>query len=86
MLAAGFAADTPACAVQSATLPGQRQVLALLAEMPRAVAAAGIASPAIIVVGDVVRLASAEARAERAPRAASECAPHAVSKRAPRAA
>ena len=35
-----------------------------------AVAAAGLASPAIVVIGDVVRLASAEARAVRAPRAA----------------
>jgi uroporphyrin-III C-methyltransferase len=70
MLGAGFPADLPACAIQNATLPGQREIRAPLAALARAVAAAGLASPAIVVVGDVVRLASAEARAERAPRAA----------------
>lgn len=71
MLAAGFAAETPACVVQSATLPGQRDVVAPLAALPQAAMASGIASPAIIVVGDVVRLAdTAAACGERAPRAA----------------
>jgi len=70
MLAAGFPADTPACAVQSATLPGQRDVITVLAQLPPAVAAAGMASPAIIVVGDVVSLAAAVHLAEAAPRAA----------------
>ena len=70
MLAAGFPADAPACAVQSATLPGQKEIIAPLAALPRAVAAAGLASPAIVVIGDVVRLASVEACAERARHAA----------------
>jgi uroporphyrin-III C-methyltransferase len=70
MLAAGYPADTPACAVQNATLPGQREIVAPLAGLPRAVAAAGLASPAIVVIGDVVRLASVALYAELAPRAA----------------
>lgn len=71
MLAAGFPADTPACVVQSATLPGQRDVVAPLAALPQVATGAGIASPAVIVVGDVVRLADAAAdRGERASRAA----------------
>lgn len=70
MLAAGYSRDTPACAVQNATLPGQREVLAPLAELPRAVAAAGLASPAVVVVGDVVRLAFAAQLREPAARAA----------------
>jgi len=70
MLAAGYPADLPACAVQSATLPGQREIIASLAGLPRAVAAAGLASPAIVVIGDVVRMATAKACAELASRAA----------------
>jgi uroporphyrin-III C-methyltransferase len=70
MLAAGYPADTPACAVQNATLPGQREVVAPLAGLPHGVAAAGLASPAIVVIGDVVRMATAKACAELAPRAA----------------
>jgi len=70
MLAAGYPADTPACAVQNATLPGQQEVVAPLAGLPYAVAAAGLASPAIVVIGDVVRMASVKACAERAQRVA----------------
>jgi len=70
MLAAGYPGDTPACAVQNATLPGQQEVVAPLAGLPHAVAAAGLASPAIVVIGDVVRMASVKACAERAQRVA----------------
>ena len=59
MLVAGFEAATPSCAVQSATLPGQRSVFAPLAFLPRAVADAGLAAPALIVVGDAVAHAAA---------------------------
>ena len=70
MLAAGYTADTPACAVQNATLPGQREVVAPLAGLPHEVAAAGLASPAIVVIGDVVRMATAKACAGLAQRVA----------------
>jgi uroporphyrin-III C-methyltransferase len=45
---------TPAAAVQHATLPQQRQVVATLATLPAAVAEAGLGSPAVLIVGDVL--------------------------------
>jgi uroporphyrin-III C-methyltransferase len=57
MQAGGFAADTPACAIQNGTLAAERSVIATLATLARAVSEAKLASPAIIVVGEVVRFA-----------------------------
>ena len=54
---AGMPATTPACAIQNGTLTNQRSVVTTLAKLPEAVADAGIGSPAIVVVGDVVRFA-----------------------------
>jgi uroporphyrinogen III methyltransferase/synthase len=56
LLAGGRAPDTPAAAVMEGTRPSQRVVEAPLAELPARVAAAGLGSPAAIVIGDVVRL------------------------------
>ncbi len=56
LLAAGRAPDTPAAAVQNGTLPDQCVVTARLDALPEAVARAGLSAPAVIVVGDVVRL------------------------------
>jgi uroporphyrin-III C-methyltransferase/precorrin-2 dehydrogenase/sirohydrochlorin ferrochelatase len=56
LLAAGRAPDTPAAVVESGTLPHQRVVTAELSRLPEEVALAGISSPAVIVVGDVVRV------------------------------
>jgi uroporphyrin-III C-methyltransferase/precorrin-2 dehydrogenase/sirohydrochlorin ferrochelatase len=50
----GRPGQTPAAAVQHATLPGQRVVRAPLAELADAVAAAGLTAPAVVVIGDVV--------------------------------
>lgn len=58
MIAAGFPSDTPAAAIQSATLPAERTVQAALAVLPRAVAEARLGSPAIVVVGAVAGLAA----------------------------
>ena len=68
MLAGGFSAATPACVIENGTLPTQREVLATLAALPQAVATAGLGSPAILVIGEVVRYARsvAAATAERA--------------------
>jgi len=68
MLAGGFSAGTPACAIENGTLPTQREVLTTLAALPQAVAAAGLGSPAILVIGEVVRYArsSAASTVERA--------------------
>lgn len=57
MLAGGFPSSTPACAIENGTLPEQREVLATLGALPQAVAAAGLGSPAILVIGEVARLA-----------------------------
>ena len=55
MLEAGFPADTPACAIQNGTLVSQREVVTTLNRLPAAVAEARLGSPAILVIGEVVR-------------------------------
>lgn len=57
LLAAGMPAHTPALAVQSGTLSGQRQIVATLTTLHDAMIANDIGSPAIVVIGDVVDLA-----------------------------
>jgi len=54
-LLAGLPGDTPVAIVQHATLPAQRHVLSTLARMHEALSGAGMGSPAIIVVGDVLK-------------------------------
>src|SRR5207237_6871546 len=56
LLAAGRPGDTPAAVVENGSLPGQRVVASSLAELPAAVTREGLSPPAVIVVGDVVRL------------------------------
>ena len=60
LLEGGLPPATPAAAIQNGTLPSQKSVLATLSGLPVAMANAGIASPAVIVIGDVVRFAQAE--------------------------
>jgi len=57
LLKAGMPATTPVAAIQHGTLPEQQHIVSTLGMLPMAVKQAGLASPAIIVVGDVVRLA-----------------------------
>ncbi|WP_298984038.1 uroporphyrinogen-III C-methyltransferase [Caldilinea sp.] len=57
LIAAGRAPETPAAAVQSATLPDQRQVIATLATLAQAMREVEIVAPAVLVIGEVVRLA-----------------------------
>jgi uroporphyrinogen III methyltransferase/synthase len=56
LLAGGKAPDTPAAAVMHGTLPEQRTCVSTLAELPEAVLEAGLGSPSVVVIGDVVRL------------------------------
>ena len=56
LLAGGRAADTPAAVVERGTLPSQRVVTGTLGTIAERAREAGIAAPAITVVGDVVRL------------------------------
>jgi len=63
----GRAADTPAAAVMHGTLAAQRCVVAPLGELAERVAAAGLASPAAVVIGDVVQLRETLAWWEKSP-------------------
>lgn len=56
LIAHGLAADTPAAVVQNATTPQQRSITGTLTTLPQRVAASGIKAPALIVIGEVVRL------------------------------
>ena len=56
LLQAGAPRTRPAAVIADGTLPSQRVVSAPLADLPAAVARAGLCSPAIIVVGEVVAL------------------------------
>jgi uroporphyrin-III C-methyltransferase len=66
MVAAGYPPDTPACAIQNGTREDRREVVSRLADLPDAIARAGVGSPAVLVIGEVVRLAQAVTAVERA--------------------
>ncbi len=56
LMAQGKSAETPAAVIQSGTLPEQKAVRGTLADIYEKCREAGIASPAIIAVGDVTAL------------------------------
>jgi siroheme synthase len=56
LVAHGMAPDTPAAVVEQATTPRQRVVCGTLLTLPVLVQAEQLAAPALIVVGEVVRL------------------------------
>lgn len=57
LVEAGMPAATPAAVIQHGTTVRQRRVLSDLAHLPEDVRQAGLASPALIVIGTVVALA-----------------------------
>ena len=57
LLAGSKAGSTPVAVIQSATGAHQAQLITTLADLPDDLAASNIGSPAIIVIGDVVRCA-----------------------------
>jgi uroporphyrin-III C-methyltransferase len=68
-LLSGLPAATPVAVIQSASLPTQRHITTTLGELASAIREAGMASPSVIVVGDVisgVALAAAHPEAVRA--------------------
>jgi uroporphyrin-III C-methyltransferase len=54
-LLGGLPADTPVAIVQRASLPDQRHSVTTLGELAATVERDALASPSVIVVGDVVR-------------------------------
>jgi uroporphyrin-III C-methyltransferase len=54
-LLAAMPSATPAAVVQRATLPDQREVVTTLGELAPTIERSGLGSPAVIVVGDVLR-------------------------------
>jgi len=59
LIEGGLAAHTPAAAIASAHTPRQRQQVCTLAELPAMLLREQLASPAILVVGEVVGLSAA---------------------------
>ncbi len=62
LLRHGAPEDRPAVVVERATLPGQRLVAGTLKDIAGRALAAGIAAPALLMVGDVAQFAGAAAR------------------------
>lgn len=58
-LLTGLPAATPVAVIQNASLPAQRQAVTTLGDLAAVVRREGLASPSVIVVGDVVRGAAA---------------------------
>jgi uroporphyrin-III C-methyltransferase len=69
-LLTGLPASTPVAIVQRASHPDQRHAVTTLGEMAATIAAQALASPAVIVVGDVVRGVAVAGKAVSAVRAA----------------
>jgi uroporphyrin-III C-methyltransferase len=59
---AGFAAATPVAVVHRVSCPDQRHIVTTLAGMDADITAAGLASPSVIVLGEVVALMAQPAR------------------------
>ena len=57
MVAAGMSGSTPVGIIERAQTPEQRTTVCTLADLSGHVARIGCASPAVIVIGDVVRFA-----------------------------
>ena len=51
----GLPASTPVAVIQNATLPGQRHMTTTLDDLASAVTREGLGSPAVLVVGDVIK-------------------------------
>lgn len=60
LMADGLAPDTPVAILERGTLPDSRTLRTLLADLGGAVERYRVKSPAVLVVGEVVRLADAE--------------------------
>ena len=70
-LLTGLPASTPVAVIQNATLPDQRHITTTLDDLANAVAREGIGSPAVLVVGDVIKGVRAAQQENPGVRAAS---------------
>ena len=61
LLIGGLPASTPAAVVQNASLPQQQHIATTLGQLAADIASSGMASPSIVVIGDVVKALSAVA-------------------------
>jgi uroporphyrin-III C-methyltransferase len=59
LLQAGLAAETPAAVIASATTPKQRLLVGTLGKLAAAVREENIEPPAIVVVGEIVKMRAA---------------------------
>jgi uroporphyrin-III C-methyltransferase/precorrin-2 dehydrogenase/sirohydrochlorin ferrochelatase len=59
LVAHGAPGHRPAAIIEQATLPAQRVIVGTLADIAARAAAAGVAAPALLIVGDVARYARA---------------------------
>ena len=64
----GLSGTTPVALIQNASLPTQRHVITTLSQMQHTIVDAGLSSPCIIVVGDVLQGLAAAAEAPALPR------------------
>ena len=64
LLEAGMAGDTPAIAVENATLESERRMAGTLAGLADVVAAAGLTGPTLVLIGAVVAMADVDGVAE----------------------
>jgi uroporphyrin-III C-methyltransferase len=71
LIAAGMSPHTAAAAISNGTCDNQSEVITTLAALPQMMREGAIASPAIVVVGEVVTLATSNGHAAFAPMAAS---------------
>lgn len=67
LLAAGMAPSTPAAAVSRASLPGERTIATRLGTLSADLSAAALASPAILIIGEVARSAAGNPAARLLP-------------------
>ena len=65
LLEAGMAAETPAIAVENATLAGERRVAGTLGGIAADVAEAGVTGPTLVLIGAVVAMADVAAVARQ---------------------
>jgi uroporphyrin-III C-methyltransferase len=74
LMADGVDPGLPVAVIERATLPGHRAIRTLLADLGDMVAREQVASPAIIVAGEVVLLSDAENRLQALARQAEQLA------------